>query len=152
MKDKQVIYRPTVKQLRLDKEKEAYYYLLICAAAAGIFFLLDASTLIFLLPFGFPAIYLKYLYAKKYLHYRCIKLKVNMISQEALNLNNSLKDFSYTDYESAHLRGEYIYLKPKGQKLSLNMKVSLNYLNVEAYPDKEKIASEINERIKNYRK
>lgn len=150
MKEKQLIYRPTLEQLKLDKQKEAYHYLLICIAAAGIFFLLDAAAFSVFLPLGFPAVYLKYLHARKNLHYRCIKLKARMISQEALGLHASLKDFSYGDYASARLRGEYIYLTQKGQKTSLKMKFFLNYLNVEAYPDKEKLVSEINERLKNY--
>lgn len=152
MKDRQSIYRPTSEQLKLDKQKEAHYYLMICVAAAAVFYFFDVPALIILLPLGFFVIYLKYLHAKKNLRYRCIRIKVNMVSQEAPGLHDSLKDFTYGDYGGAHLSGEHIYLNAKTRKTFWDFRISFSYLNVEGYPDKEKIAAEINARIQQYRK
>ena len=49
----EIILKPNLEQLKIDKKSEAVKYLVICVAAFLILLLLDASALSIFLPLGF---------------------------------------------------------------------------------------------------
>jgi len=147
----EIIFKPTLEQLKIDKKKEAVNYILICLCASVVFILLEASALILLLPFGFLPIYHKYMKIKKSLNYRWIKIRNDVVLQDAPGMHIELKKIPYAVYRSAGIRWGEIYFKMKKQKLSVNMKISLGSINLAGYPDKEKIAYKINEKIQQYK-
>jgi hypothetical protein len=147
----EMIFKPTLEQLKIDKKREVFKYLAICVLAAMSFILLEAAALTLFLPIGLIVIYYRYISFKKGIVFRYVRVKKDMILQDAPGMHIKLKRIKYDDYCGAQLRGEQVYLKMEGQKLSMNMKISLGTINLEGYPDKEKIANEINERIKQYK-
>lgn len=147
----ETFYKPTLEQLKIDIKKEMTKYFVICILASLIFLMLEAAALILLLPFGFIVFYHKYITIRKSLNYRWIKIRDDSVLQDAPGMNVEIKKIPYTFYSGASLSGQQITLKVEKQKLSLDMKISLVSIHLEGYPDKEKIAREIDERIKQYK-
>jgi len=145
------VCKPTLEQLKIDIKKEMTRYFVICILAALIFLMLDAAALIILLPFGFIVFYHKYITIRKSLNYRWIKIRDDSVLQDAPGMNAELKKIPYAFYSGARLSGEQVCFKVEKQKLSQGIKVSLVSLHLEGYPDKERIAHEIDARIKDYK-
>ncbi len=143
----EIILKPCLEQLKIDIKNEATNYLLVSLLVMAVFILLDASALALFLPFGFLVIYHKYITLKKSLNYRWVKIRKDVVLQEAPGMHVDLKKFAYAHYSRVHLSRGQIYFKSGKQK----MKISLGGINLTAYPDKEKIVNEINEKIKEYK-
>ena len=147
----EIVYKPTLEQLRKDIKKGMTKYFVICILASLIFLMLEAAALILLLPFGFIVFYHKYITIRRSLNYRWIKVRDDSVLQDAPGMNVELKKIPYAFYSGAHLSGEQVCFKVEKQKLALDMKVSLISIHLEGYPEKERIAREIDERIKAYK-
>lgn len=147
----EIILKPTLEQLKIDKKREAVKYLVICVLTSLVLFLLNASALIIFLPFGFLVIYYKYITIRKSLNYMWIKIRKDVVLQEAQGMHIDLKKIAYASYSSAYLNRGQVCFKVGKQKLSMDMKISLGSINLDGYSDKEKIVYEINEKIKEYK-
>lgn len=146
----EIILKPNLEQLKIDKKSEAVKYLVICVAAFLILLLLDASALSIFLPLGFLVIYYKYITIKKSLNYRWIKIREDVVLQDAPGMHVDLKKFPYAVYDSVYLfRGQICFRKGK-QKTFIDMNFFGGSINLDGYSEKEKIVYEINERIKEY--
>ena len=147
----EIVCKPTLEQLKIDIKKELTKYFVICIIVSLIFFLLNAAALILLLPFGFIVVYHKYTTIRKSLNYRWIKIRDDSVLQDAPGMNAEIKKIPYALYSGACLKGGQVCFKAEKQKITTNIKVSLVSIHLEGYPDKERIAREIDKKIKQYK-
>lgn len=147
----EIILKPSLEQLKIDKKSEAVKYLVICLLSSLVLFLLNASALIIFLPFGFLVIYYKYIIIKKSLNYRWIKIRKDVVLQDAPGMHIDLKKIAYAKYSSAYLNRGQVCFKIGNEKRFMDIKISLESINLDGYSDKEKIVYEINEKIKEYK-
>ena len=153
MKMGNMIFKPTIDQLRQDKKKELVSSILTGIFIVIIFFIMNQYNLIPLGILPFCAYFYHYVRFKNTINKRSIQIKESNISIEAPGLHNALKEISLKDYEHAELKGNILFLHLPKQKLSMKMQLKIGGdPDLTGYPDKNKIVEIVNEKIKNIHK